>query len=134
MGDTDPKVIVIRRYLAALGGGIAGDVLALFTPDGEVVSPLLGRLPAASFYARLMDSSQQSRFTVVDLMVSATDGPRAAAYFTYHWTLRDGTDVDFDCCDVFEFTGNVADPSVRLLTIMYDAAPVRTAVGELFHD
>jgi ketosteroid isomerase-like protein len=124
-------VAVVRRYLATLSEGDPGTLAELFTPDGVVVSPLVGQVPAGPFFAQLAHASQESRLDVFDLMVSADDGPRVAAYFQYRWTLRDGPAVTFDCCDIFEFT-DTAEPLVRRLTIIYDAAPVRAQLGDRY--
>jgi ketosteroid isomerase-like protein len=126
------RVEVVRRYLATLSGGDPAALAELFTPDGAVVSPLVGKVPAGPFFAQLAHASQESRLDVVDLMVSADEGPRVAAYFQYRWTLRDGPVVTFDCCDIFEFAEGTEEPLVRLLTIIYDAAPVRAQLGDRY--
>jgi ketosteroid isomerase-like protein len=139
MSTTDQqarRVAVVHRYLTALGEGDTDGVLALFAPGAEVRSPLMGRMPAARFFARLAQESAASRLTVYDLLASVDGGLRVAAYFRYDWTLRSGPAVVFDCCDLFEFAepdGDADDgvePLVRGLTIVFDAAPVRAGLGD----
>ncbi len=50
---------VLRRYFAALSAGDTAAVLALFSPDGIVVSPFLGSLSATAFFARLAAANQR---------------------------------------------------------------------------
>jgi hypothetical protein len=118
---------------AAVGGDTAA-IVRLFGPVGEVVSPFLGRMPAPEFFAKLAVASRRSDIEVFDVLVSTTAALRAAAYLRYHWTLRDGAVVVFDCCDVFDFAHEPAtdgsEPRIRRLTILYDTAPLRADVAD----
>lgn len=129
------RVAVVRRYLDALDAGDTGQIVKLFHPDAEVISPFLGRMSSTGFFAKLAESSQRSDITVHDVLPSLT-APRVAAYFHYRWTLRDGSVVEFDCCDVFDFAPQPDDdgapPRVVLMTIIYDTAPVRAQVGDKY--
>lgn len=129
-----PYADVVRRYLAALHAGDSADMVRLFSPVGEVVSPFLGRMPAAEFFAKLAAASRNSDIDVLDVLVGTTAAPRAAAYLRYRWTLRDGAVVVFDCCDIFDFAQDSADaePRIRCLTIFYDTAPLRAEVADNF--
>jgi hypothetical protein len=137
MASVDPgraRAGVVRRYLAALNAGDTAAIIRLFEPAGEVVSPLLGCMPAPEFFARLAAASRRSDIEVFDVLVSTTTAARAAAYLRYHWTLRDGTAVVFDCCDVFDFAqepaANRSEPRIRRLRIHYDTAPLRAEVAD----
>ncbi|MFI7443807.1 nuclear transport factor 2 family protein [Nonomuraea indica] len=130
-----PRVDVVRRYFAALEVGDTSRILSLFHPSGEVLSPFLGRMEAASFFARLAESSQASETEVFDIFPSPTTS-RVAAYFHYRWTLRDGSVIEFDCCDIFDFVAasgsDETEPCIRTLTIIYDTAPIRADVGDKY--
>jgi ketosteroid isomerase-like protein len=136
MASPDPSHThagVVRRYLAALHAGDSAAIVRLFSPAGEVVSPFLGRMPAADFFAKLAAASRRSDIEVLDVLIGTTAAPRAAAYLRYHWTLRDGTVVVFDCCDVFDFAQEPAEesePRIGCLTIFYDTAPLRAEVAD----
>jgi hypothetical protein len=126
VNSQDPYTGMVRRYIDALGKGDARALTDLFTPGGEVVSPLVGRLPAGRFFAELDQLTEASELTLVDILVGAGRPRRLAAYFRYRWTLRSGPIVDFDCCDVFEFAQvGGGEPRIELMTIIYDTAPVR---------
>ncbi|MDL5158397.1 nuclear transport factor 2 family protein [Actinomycetospora termitidis] len=116
---------VLRRYLAALDAGSVPDVLACFTADGEVVSPLYGTRSAAEFYPALFADSAPSR-TELDRVYTDPDDPREVALaFHYAWTLADGTPTPFDVVDLVTLT----DDRQRIvrLRICYDTAPLRSS-------
>ena len=117
----------VRDYLAALEASDLEALAALFTPDGTVHSPLLGPVPARAFFAKVAAASSDARLEIHDVLASTEGNPRAAAYFRYDWRLKDGTEVSFECADVFEF--DVASGRVRTLTILYDTHPLRDRVA-----
>src|SRR6202171_5568943 len=113
----------VRKYLKALEASDVDKAAALFTPDGWVQSPFLGRLPVRAYIAKVASASSASELTVYDVLVSAEGHMRAVAYYLYDWRLKDGSRVSFDCADVFNF-----DPrSGRLqsIVLVYDTHPVR---------
>src|SRR5712672_4188917 len=116
----------VRKYLNALEAADADRAAALFTPDGWVQSPFLGRLPVREFFAKVGSSSSGTKLTVHDVLVSAEGHLRAVAYYLYDWRLKDGSRVAFDCADVFNF-----DPSsgrIQSIVLVYDTHPVRGVV------
>ncbi|MFE3455780.1 nuclear transport factor 2 family protein [Nonomuraea sp. NPDC059194] len=126
---------IVRRYLHALDAGDTREIVKLFAPEGEVISPFLGRMGAAAFFAKLAESSQNSEITPIDVFASLTE-PRVAAYFRYRWTLKDGSVITFDCCDIFDFAPQPEDdvtlPRIARMTIIYDTAPIRDEVGDKY--
>ena len=116
----------VRKYLKALEAGNAAAAGALFTKDGWVQSPFLGRLPVRDFVTTVADASGDSKLTVHDVLVSAEGHPRAVAYYLYDWRLKDGSRVAFDCADVFNFdlqTGHISS-----IVLVYDTHLVRDVV------
>jgi ketosteroid isomerase-like protein len=120
----------VHSYLKALEAGDANKAAALFIPDGWVESPFLGRLPVRQFIKKVAESSNGTRLTVHDVLVSAEGHLRAVAYYNYDWRLKDGTRVSFDCADVFNF-----DPStghLQSIVLVYDTHPVRGVVADRY--
>lgn len=120
----------VRKYLLALEAGDADKAAALFVPDGWVQSPFLGRLPVRDYVEKVASASSASRLTVHDVLVSAEGHLRAVAYYRYDWSLKDGTQVAFDCADVFNFdpdTGRLAS-----VILVYDTHLVRGAVDKKY--
>jgi ketosteroid isomerase-like protein len=120
----------VRKYLQALEAGDADKAAALFVPDGWVQSPFLGRLSVRDYVTKVASASRASRLTVHDVLVSAEGHLRAVAYYLYDWSLKDGTQVSFDCADVFNFdpdTGRLAS-----VVLVYDTHLVRGAVDKKY--
>ena len=116
----------VRKYLEALEASDVNKAAALFTPNGWVQSPFLGRIPVRNYIAKVAAASSASELTVHDVLVSAEGHMRAVAYYLYDWRLKDGSKVAFECADVFNFdpdTGHIAS-----IVLVYDTHLVRDAV------
>jgi ketosteroid isomerase-like protein len=116
----------VRKYLQALEAGEVEKAGALFTPDGWVQSPFLGRLPVREFVAKVASASRGSKLTVHDVLVSAEGHMRAVGYYLYDWRLKDGSRVSFECADVFNF--DLDTGRIRSIVLVYDTHLVRDAV------
>ncbi len=116
----------VRKYLKALEVNDVDKAAALFTADGWVQSPFLGRLPVRDYMAKVANVSSSSELTVYDVLVSAEAHTRAVAYYLYDWRLKDGSKVAFECADVFNFdpeSGKIAS-----VVLVYDTHLVRDVV------
>src|SRR6202046_1716039 len=108
----------VRKYLKALEASDADQAAALFTADGWVQSPFLGRIPVRAYIAKVAAASSSSELTVYDVLVSAEGHMRAVAYYLYDWRLKDGSRIAFDFADVFNFdadSGHIAP-----IVLVYD--------------
>jgi hypothetical protein len=113
----------VHKYLKA---GDAEKAASLFVPNGWVQSPFLGRLPVRDYITKVAGSSSGTKLKVYDVLVSAEGHLRAVAYYHYDWSLKDGSNVAFDCADVFNF-----DPDsgrIESIVLVYDTRPVRDVV------
>lgn len=120
----------IRKYLSALEAGDAERAAALFVPDGWVQSPFLGRVPVRDYVKKVAGASSRAKLTVYDVLVSAEGHLRAVAYYQYDWSLKDGSNVTFDCADIFNF-----DPEsghIESIVLVYDTDPVRAVVEDKY--
>ena len=116
----------VRKYLGALEASDVDKAAALFTPNGWVQSPFLGRIPVRNYIAKVAAASSASKLTVHDVLVSAEGHMRAVAYYLYDWQLKGGSKVAFECADVFNFdpeTGRIAS-----VVLVYDSHLVRDVV------
>ena len=120
----------VHNYLKALEAGDANKAAALFIPDGWVESPFLGRLPVRQFVKKVADASSGTKLTVHDVLVSAEGHLRAVAYYLYDWTLLDGSNVSFECADVFNF--DAATGRLESIVLVYDTDPVRDVVEDKY--
>lgn len=119
----------LKEYLHQLEQGNVDGVVALFTTDARIYSPLLGWVAPRPFYSKLADASGNSSITLLDLFQSTQGNCTANAYFRYDWVLRDGSKVSFDCVDVFDFN---AQGLIEKLVIIYDTHQIRADLGDRF--
>jgi len=119
----------VRAYFAALDSNDLDAMLQLFAAEAIVHSPMLGEVRAAEFFPKVFGASSATSITVFDVLVSAQGQPRAVGYFNYDWTLKDGTVIQFDAADVFDFD---ADGRIAKMTILYDTYPIRDTVGNKY--
>jgi hypothetical protein len=116
---------LVDEYLAALAEGSTERVLALFSPSGQVDSPLYGTLPAAEFYPALFADTGESRLTLRTTMEGTLGGlPVVSFWFDFDWTLANGEPAPFTVVDVAELD---AEGLITTLHIVYDTAPIRAA-------
>ena len=115
-----------ERYLAALGSSDLQRVLALFTPDAIVHSPLYGIVPAREFYPQLFADTSAAELTLLGTMRgdSADGRPLVSFLFHFDWTLPDGAHAPFDVVDVAELDDAGLITSLR---VIYDTVRVRPA-------
>jgi hypothetical protein len=116
----------VHKYLKALETGDAEKAASLFVPNGWVQSPFLGRLPVRDYVMKVTRASSGSKLTVYDVLVSAEGHLRAVAYYHYDWSLKDGSNVAFDCADVFNFDPDTG--RIESIVLVYDTRPVRDVV------
>jgi predicted SnoaL-like aldol condensation-catalyzing enzyme len=130
VGDTfgleDAMQQAVHKYLKALEAGDAEKAASLFVPDGWVQSPFLGRLPVRDYVAKVARASSGTKLKVYDVLVSAEGHLRAVAYYQYDWSLKDGSNVAFDCADVFNFDPDTG--RIESIVLVYDTRPVRDVV------
>jgi predicted SnoaL-like aldol condensation-catalyzing enzyme len=120
----------VHNYLSALEAGDAERAASLFVPDGWVQSPFLGRLPVRDYVNKVASASSKAKLTVYDVLVSAEGHLRAVAYYQYDWSLKDGSNVTFDCADVFNFDSDSGH--IESIVLVYDTDPVRAVVEDKY--
>jgi hypothetical protein len=120
----------VRKYLKALEAGDADKAAALFTADGWVQSPFLGRVPVREFITKVAGASNGTKLTVHDVLVSAEGHMRAVGYYLYDWRLKDGSSVSFECADVFNFDPNTGH--IASVVLVYDTNLVRDVVEKKY--
>ncbi len=109
-----------KRYFERLEQGDMAGVIALFSIDGQVHSPLYGQMDARSFYQKLGADTQQSQLDF-DGLFEAEDGRLALAFY-YHWTLASGEEVRFKVVDLLSFD---QAGKIKKLEIIYDTVRSR---------
>lgn len=117
------KQDVIKSYFHGLEKSSYQDIIKLFSPNAVVYSPLYGKIEAIRFYKELFSDTQSSKIGLNNIFLSADKPDTAAAHFVYSWTMKDGTQVQFECMDVFDFAPQSG--KILSLTIIYDTYHTR---------
>lgn len=112
----------VRTYLAAMAAGDLETVLACFTPDGKISSPVYGGVPVADFYRRLFADTANA---TVQLHTIYEAENKLAAHFAYHWELKSGPKTTTDLVDIFDFAPDSAQ--ITHLQIIFDTAKIGKA-------
>jgi ketosteroid isomerase-like protein len=115
-----------EAYLDALARADLAAMLALFSEDALVHSPLYGPTPARQFYPALFGDTSQSLLTLLGVTHGAkADGtPLVSIWFHFDWRLPSGRQAPFEVVDVLELA---AGGRIAALHIVYDTADVRPA-------
>lgn len=121
---------LITEYLNGLQNGNLEQLLSVFDENAVVVSPLYGILCAKQFYSDLFKDTNNSKITLFNIFKSVEKNKNTCAgHFKYDWTMKDGTDVTFECVDVFEITNEI---KIKKVTIIYDTyGAVRNSFNNL---
>lgn len=120
---------IIEQYLKCLEKSDLGGMLSLFSENALIQSPFLGEIPASDFFPKVFGASRRSQLTLHDILENSMSSERAAAYFRYDWTLKDGSEISFECVDIFEFD---SESKITQLVILYDTHPIRDTVGDKY--
>lgn len=113
------------EYVAAIEAADAPRVLALFSADAVVYSPLYGSTPATEFFPTMLGDTAKAELTLLGAANGSTvDGtPLAIWYFRFDWTLASGSDViGADMVDLAELDD---EGRIVSLTIVYDTHEAR---------
>jgi hypothetical protein len=118
----------ILQYLEALQAGDHNRIIALFSPQALIHSPLYGHASAQDFYKNLLSDTQASQIILRNMFASLDAPAIFSALFRYEWILKDGSEVTFDCVDIFVFN---EVGKIKELTIIYDTYHVRQSFEKL---
>lgn len=110
-------------YLQHLATADLSQLLSLFAPDAEVLSPLYGRQPATNFYTNLFNDTQNSVLELKDVTVNS-DAHSGCIFFNYSWALVNGEVVSFDVIDYLLLN---EEGKISFLQIVYDTVQSRPA-------
>ncbi|MFC4721727.1 nuclear transport factor 2 family protein [Geojedonia litorea] len=116
-----------KAYLSYLERNETDKIVALFSDDGIVNSPIYGIMPAKEFFKTLSADTSNSKLKLLGIFVEP-NAARIVLYFNYEWTLANQNKVKFDVVDVMTFD---ADDKIVSLHIIYDTVKSKPAVDQL---
>ncbi len=118
---------IAKKYLEYLEGGDIEKIIALFSENGIVESPIYGTKKADEFYRELNQDTSSSELHLKGIF-EQNDLNNFAIYFSYKWTLKNKDKVDFDVVDIIELD---AKNKIKKLKIIYDTVLSRKLVSQL---
>ncbi len=118
------RAAVVRAYLSAMAAGNLDGVVACFTADGRVTSPVYGGIPVTDFSRRRSADTVVAEGGLREIYTGET-GERLAAHFDYCWKRIDGTTTACALVDLFDFAPGTA--LIDHLTIIFDTAQIGKA-------
>jgi hypothetical protein len=96
---------VVKAYLKALEGRNLEAVLALFSPDAIVHSPMYGKVPARDFYKEFFADSTKNQITFLGLLGrgEGAKGQVVTGYWaSIDWVLPTGAHIPFEVAGLME--------------------------------
>jgi len=121
------KSKIAKKYLEYLESGNTEKIIGLFSEQGIVESPIYGIKKADAFYRKLHNDTSNSELHLKGIFEQSNSND-VALYFSYHWTLKNNQNVDFDVVDIIEFDTKY---KIKKLKIIYDTVISRKLVNEL---
>lgn len=118
---------IATNYLEYLENGDVERIIALFSPNGIVESPVYGCMKATLFYPKLKSDTSNSKLKLRGIFED-NETSSLALYFNYTWILKNNKKVAFNVVDILEFD---AQHKISKLTIIYDTVRSRTLVEQL---
>ncbi|MFA0809929.1 nuclear transport factor 2 family protein [Microbulbifer epialgicus] len=112
-----------RKYLSALEKGDLEALLALFTKDAMVFSPIFGECRVVDFYSYVIKATKDRSMTLKNIMLGVVDPNQVAVYVSYTRAVENNKPATIDTVDVFDLAADLS--AFSSVTIIYDTAPVR---------
>jgi hypothetical protein len=114
------------RYRKAVKDRNLDAVLALFSPEALIVTPLKGSCDARSYHAWFFSTVKTSTVKVRNAFQAMNGEICIAVLADYEWLLHDDNVVKFNGMSVFEFTTDRR--TIRKMSTFYDASVVRPQI------
>ncbi len=105
---------IINLYFKYLKSANLDKLLALFSENAMVHSPIYGEMDVTAFYTQLFKDTEKSIIKIINIY-EICDVLSAAAYFNYKWKKTDGTTSSFDCVDIFNFDKFMKIEELRII-------------------
>lgn len=119
------KEEIAKMYISHLEKGNTEQIIALFSKDGMVDSPIYGFKKASDFFKELKEDTISSELDIQGIF-EEKETNRMALYFNYNWTLKNKKSVNFDVVDIIEFDH---ENKINKLKIIYDTVISRKLIS-----
>jgi hypothetical protein len=98
-------------------------VLAVFSPDAIIVTPLKGSCDVRTYHEWLFATVERSTVKVINAFQAMNSEICLAVLADYEWLMHDGRVVNFSGMSVFDFS--VDKMKIKKMSTFYDASVLR---------
>ncbi|WP_444921629.1 nuclear transport factor 2 family protein [Microbulbifer sp. CnH-101-G] len=116
------------QYIAAVEQGNLEALLALFTPNASVYSPIFGECSVKSFYSYIFRSISNRTMVLRNILYGGVKTNQVAIYLSYTRSVEGRDPATIDVVDLFDFTDDFS--AFSSVKIIYDTAPIH---GDFVH-
>ncbi|SNS50838.1 hypothetical protein SAMN06265795_103132 [Noviherbaspirillum humi] len=111
-----------RQYQRAIDAKDLSGVLALFTEDALITTPLSGQLPPLEYHRRLFAIARQSISRVLNVYEGTKGNPSLALYLQHTLVLTNGKTIEIRAMNVYDATPG--EDRFTSMNILFDGAAV----------
>ena len=117
------------RYLSALEKGDLEEIVALYSDEATVKSPISASTPVRTFFTNVFRITSERTAQLHTVLLGVDHPNRAAVHFAYTRAVRERPSATVECVDLFE----LSDDRQRFIAqqIIYDTGPVRADFDSL---
>ncbi len=107
-------------------------VLAVFSPDALIVTPLKGSCDVRTYHQWLFTAVKRSTVKVINAFQAMNSEICLAVQANYEWLMHDDTVIHFTGMSVFDFTPD--KKKIKKMSTFYDTSLVRLQLAVLRDD
>jgi len=107
-------------------------VLAVFSPDALIVTPLKRSCDVRTYHKWLFTTVKKSTVKVINAFQALNSEICLAVQANYEWLMHDDTVIHFSGMSVFEFTPDKR--KIKKMSTFYDTSLVRLQIAALRGD
>jgi hypothetical protein len=107
-------------------------VLALFSPEAMIITPLKGSCDARTYHEWFFETIKRSSVKVINAFQALNSEICLAVLADYEWLMHDDKVINFSGMSVFEFTRDKR--KIRKLSTFYDTSTVRPQLAASGYD
>ena len=107
-------------------------VLAVFSPDALIVTPLKGSCDVRTYHPWLFKAVKRSTVKVINAFQAMNSEICLAVQANYEWLMHDDTVIHFTGMSVFDFTPD--KKKIKKMSTFYDTSLVRLQLAVLRDD
>ena len=107
-------------------------VLALFSPDAMIITPLKGNCDVGTYHEWFFGTVKRSTVKVINAFQALNSEICLAVLAEYEWLMHDDKVINFSGMSVFDFTPDKRE--IKKMSTFYDTSIVRPQLAASGYD